>query len=854
MNKHAINTSDKNMYCRYRQFTHAFFFLLFFLPSTDCDKIGPAIHQLLTNMRRTSLERLKETTKRYGFNYGPAFSIIREIWECDHEGLCLVEINESSTIAAEAEHYVIHPSILDACLQSCFIPLGTSLPGGKSIVPVGFKTITLNDVPSTNRLYCHVIADVTEFGRYDITLMCPSGKVLLTMNDFRVAELTSSPRQLTFNELAYEVQWIEEELQEQNVNTPHFICIVLKDSSHFSNNLVMKLKAADCNVISIDTPNAGCLCTQTEKTIRSVFAGVPMTNSSNLRIINLWPTETSLLADNFEKIEQTQHLSFGSSVVLLKLLLEKELSDAHLFLITEHTQLLKAHEKSPKKRSIPWGSTVWGLRRTAGLEGGDLKVTAVDLCSKDHREVDFLAAEILSNSHGEEVAFRDGKRFVNSFARLGSGQEKTTVTVTRDVMQKKRPLYLSAIPSSKVLCLRELSFSKPLHSEITIDVFSFWTPSDSLSSLTQPNTCVFVSGKVTDLPETRDHTLLIGDEVCGFISSGRVGSSLTLEVSSAFVKPVGLTREQATHIPACLSLALYALQRASSGQDNQTFLIHEANRGPGPAAVLLARTLGHHVFCTISNTCKMSTKALLLEMGAECVMHHTSSGLKHYKNDQFDAAIFFSPPSPNVFKKSGRSLRKGGRVIILSSEFNGDIVVPANWVVKYERENISELLRRPHLYEKLSLQCLELLESKGVLKQLLGMEMECVELATSIKGANESANVSSPNQQLEQYSHISYRLQSPATVKDGVHLEGIPLLPVGLDECGLKENRTYLVAGGLGGLGFEVVCWMAENGAKTIGILSRSKPSDYKGQEIRQIERRTGAKLHIFQVSHWLFK
>jgi len=41
---------------------------------------------------------------------------------------------------------------------------------------------------------------------------------------------------------------------------------------------------------------------------------------------------------------------------------------------------------------------------------------------------------------------------------------------------------------------------------------------------------------------------------------------------------------------------------------------------------------------------------------------------------------------------------------------------------------------------------------------------------------------------------------------------------------------------------------MVENGAKCVGLIGRSKPSDAKCQEVREIERRTGAKIHMFQV------
>ena len=38
------------------------------------------------------------------------------------------------------------------------------------------------------------------------------------------------------------------------------------------------------------------------------------------------------------------------------------------------------------------------------------------------------------------------------------------------------------------------------------------------------------------------------------------------------------------------------------------------------------------------------------------------------------------------------------------------------------------------------------------------------------------------------------------------------LLPAGLDQYGLKPDRTYMVVGGVKGFGFEVARWMAHKG------------------------------------------
>lgn len=602
----------------------------------------------MTNMTIMTLERFREMSEKLGFNYGPSFSIIKQIWQRGNEGLCLVDISGSQIIQAEAEGYVIHPCILDACLQSCFIPLGNAVIEYTSFVPVSFKSVTLNDVPSTTQLYCHVTADVNTFRRFDVTLMSPSGKVLLTINDFLATELTSTERRFTFDDLSYEVQWTEEVLQRQRKTARNLTCIVLKDSSVFSVALITRLQAAKFNVITVDLPNAGCFNTEAEKEINVAFTNIPTGQSYNLRVINMWPVETTLLPNNFDVIDQAQRLAFSSSVFLLQLLIEKECFNSRVFLVTERTQLLSVCETN----IIPWGSTVWGLRRTACLEELNVRINAVDLNNKsDVHEVDFLVEEILGDSMEEEVAFRDGKRFINRVVRTKLSPEQPR---TKQIESKKKSsLYLSSIPSSKTLCLRENSLpSKLSPSELTLDLLYCWTPSESLLDVAKPKGCVFVVGKVTDLPiESENTRLQIGDEVCGVIASGRVSSSLAICVNNVFVKPTSLTEEQAAYIPACLAIASHALQRVASGGKFQKLLIHEANRGPGPAAVVLAKALGDRAFCTIPDTCQTSEKARLLELGAENVMPQSSSYLDG-DSSPFDAVLFFYPPAPNALRKS----------------------------------------------------------------------------------------------------------------------------------------------------------------------------------------------------------
>ena len=803
-------------------------------------------------MTEVPIERLKQLTQKYGFDFGKSFSLIEKTWYCDNNGLALVDIGDSPLVQAESKDFIVHPSILDACLQSCLLSRVNRQIDDLAVAPLpfGLKSITLSDVPSTNQLYCHVSEDLNYIGRYNITLMSPSGKVLLTMSGFRVVEMRQLPRQFTSDEdLAYDMLWEEADVQEHKRMTPDLTCILLRDSSLFSNALITKLHESKVKVITVDPPKSFCFDAKAVEAISTAFLDTTQNDSFSFKVVNMWPVETTLIPSNFDVIERVQNLAFSSSVFLIQQLVNKGWLNCQLLLVTESTQRLDTSIRSPQSNFIPWASTVWGLRRTAKLEEPDLKITTIDLGDKnDLDEVDCLLSEILGDGEEDEVAFRDGKRFINRLVRSKISSEQPTSD--ENFRKKESSLYLSNIPASQKICLRQNSVSKPLLSEITMELFHFWTPSESIVDAAKPNACVFTVGKVVALPRgTEIAKLQIGDVVCGVMTSGRVSRSLPIQANNVFSKPACLTQEQATCIPASLAIAFYALQRVATTEESKTLLIHQAQLSPGPASVALAKTLGHRVFCTISDTCQSSTKSALLELGAESVVHQRFTSFEDHFSNPLDAIIFFHPPPPNTLQKSSRALKRGGKVVILCPEFSGDVVLPANKNVVYERENISDILRSPQTYQKLSSESLTVLKDGGLLEKLLEINLISTEVPTAVEAANETRlNESSSKRLTTSSPGISFHIYSFAPSEAGFTLQKIPVLPRGLDECGLKENRTYLVAGGIRGFGFEVACWMAGNGAKSIGLIGRSKPSDAENQKLRDIERKTGVQFHIFQV------
>ena len=172
----------------------------------------------------------------------------------------------------------------------------------------------------------------------------------------------------------------------------------------------------------------------------------------------MWPVVTNLLPNKFNVIGKAQNVAFSSSVFLIQQLVSRRLLDSQLLLVSESTQFLNNTTES-QVNSIPWASTIWGLRRTAKLEEFDLGITTIDLGSKnDITEVDLLLSEILGDSIEEEVAFRDGKRFTNRVVRSNISTEQPTLQSNESDWGS---LYLSSIPGTRKVCLLQKSFSKP---------------------------------------------------------------------------------------------------------------------------------------------------------------------------------------------------------------------------------------------------------------------------------------------------------------------------------------------------------------------------------------------------------
>ena len=65
------------------------------------------------------------------------------------------------------------------------------------------------------------------------------------------------------------------------------------------------------------------------------------------------------------------------------------------------------------------------------------------------------------------------------------------------------------------------------------------------------------------------------------------------------------------------------------------------------------------------------------------------------------------------------------------------------------------------------------------------------------------------------------------SVSEHLDLTIIQIIPDSVQTCDLDPQASYIIAGGLGGLGRSAARWMVRRGARHLLLLSRTKPSDY---------------------------
>ncbi|XP_048589011.1 phenolphthiocerol/phthiocerol polyketide synthase subunit C-like [Nematostella vectensis] len=349
--------------------------------------------------------------------------------------------------------------------------------------------------------------------------------------------------------------------------------------------------------------------------------------------------------------------------------------------------------------------------------------------------------------------------------------------------------------------------------------------------------CIAFSGLVTEVGSRRSR-FKPSNKVCGIITPCRVGEKIRVKEVHLLIQPEVFTEVQAAAFPYCIVIACKVLDRSLSGKTSPTVLIHEAQTGLGYTTAAIAAAMGHKTVCSTTQLGNESTRRILQNAGIEGIVDVSCLDLEDECKAKFDAVLFLSSPKPGAMKRSLSSLKHDGKLVVACEDFTGQAILSGRSSICYDRIRPSELLMGTNeSFEEMWLSCQSMLMRTGVLQKLLVVPQE----TTSVYRAVKKWNSEEKWPQQEKRSTIYRMFMFDKNERPCAQIPG-------LDIFGLKRDRTYMVAGGVRGFGFQLAQSFAENGAKTVVLLARSPPSEEKKKVVQEIERRTGARMIMEQV------
>jgi polyketide synthase 12/myxalamid-type polyketide synthase MxaB len=491
-----------------------------------------------------------------------------------------------------------------------------------------------------------------------------------------------------------------------------------------------------------------------------------------------------------------------------------------------------AQDRSNDDESSISQASVWGFARTLALEHQDWQTHLIDLDPKvdDAAAVQTLVDEVTCGHEDaeQEVIFRRGQRLARRLQQ-GFGQQSAG---NRD---QSMSLQIANRGTLEGLELRSQPRAAPGPNEIEVAVrASGLNFRDVLNVLGQypgePPLGAECSGLVTRIG-SEVHDLRIGDRVL-VVAPNTFCDFLLVDQSLAIVLPDELSLADAATLPVAFLTASIALEQIGKLGAGQRVLIHAATGGVGLAAMQLARAAGAEIFATASQP----KHEKLRELGIQHVFDSRKPGFAHHilaATAGQGVDVVLNALGSEFIEENVQALAQGGRYIDIAkgADVQASPAFAARSDLTYEAVDLAQLLRdRPELIQSQ----LSSIVARVVQRQLRPLPARRFEL-TEAKSAFRFMRAA---------RHIGKLLLCPARADDPG--EAARVSPNEKDPCPsclrIRDDRSYLITGGLGGLGLALAHWLAQQGARHIGLLARRQP---RAEEQAAIDRITSSGVTV---------
>lgn len=791
-----------------------------------------------TCSQELSVQEFYQRLDQCGLNYGPHFRTIRQIWRGSEGVLVKIEKDRALVNDEYEEQYLLHPTLLDGAFQAFVASIEEDNP--TPYVPVSIERVTFHASPKAGCWgYSKVIQRDERSMQGDILLFDEDGCLLVEIQGLTcqaIAQDKASSGDL-FDQWLYEFSWQPAPVIEWPVNVTNTSdWLIFSNHREFDGELVEALRARGihCTIVS---------CGEVHKQITTDHYQIRWGEASDMRqlladtqqksfdtILYLWSLKEN---HNQTMPTMTEIVDHSMSVIHLIQALAERLTinqTINLGIVTRGTQLVTSDEVGSSLTTAP----LWGLGRLIGNEHANIQCKLVDLppVATQH-EMTALLAEFLSGNQDEDVAFRDGKRFVKRLMHAPTildEQESETELVSTDHLVELAITHPGQIDK---LVYRERNRRKPERGEIEVRVHSTALNfKDVLKVLGQISDKVLadtyfgnslgmeLSGTVVAVGEGVNE-FKMGDEVMA-LHPGSFCSYAIIPTAYVIPKPKRWRFEQAPIIAGYLT-AYYGLVEVAGLRKGERILIHSATGGVGLAAIQVAKWIGAEIFATAGSEQK---RRFLREQGIQHIFDSRSLAFADQIKKLTDGRgvdVVINAIAGEALYKSFALLAPYGRFIEIGkkdiAENNGLPMRAFNRNLIFAAIDIDRLLQERKEDSRRILRKIAQLFKEGHFQPMAVKTFP----ATKVKNAFRF---------MAQSRHIG---KIVVTMQD----QKVLALPNRRQSAHLHEEGTVLITGGTRGLGLAIANWLSEKGVRQLALISRrGATSDEAKQAIRDMEAR----------------
>ncbi|WP_026311434.1 type I polyketide synthase [Parafrankia elaeagni] len=768
---------------------------------------------------------LYEALRERGIYHGPAFAALTDLHLSEDGGSVWAGIEIPPEARSPENTLSVHPVLLDASAQAVL----TCLPGfaagsadGGLILPAGTDSIRILGDPATAR-YCHARLDTAGTGILtgEVRLLDQTGALVVAIDGMRFVQ-QGSTRQFDGHGSAgtshasdgwiYGLSWEpspDPEPSQELAPVGRWLLLGAADSSVDALGAALSAAGADVDVQPLPDPDDARRAWAT-----SLTRGGGNSAARQVVVVLDGPTaprERGASTPDPARAQRETMIVLGVAAALAEL----PRKPPGLSVVTRG-----AHALSGSTAPDLDHGGIRGLLRVLALEHPELRAVHID--ADPGPDVAAVAAELLAGNHpgrpDDEVALRAGVRFA---ARL----TPTPVTPSERVAAARRPVRyghdrfaLQAPGNGNLDDLRLVATDRrpPGPGEVEVRVqaagLNFRDVLICLGALPRTPIGFECAGVVTavgaDVTDRRP-----GDAVLAvnLVDGGAFGSFLTLDAGLTMPVPAGLDPATAAGIPTGFLTAWYALRDVARLRAGERVLIHSGTGGTGLAAIAVARLLGAEVLATAGTPEK---RAYLRGMGITQVMDSRSVDFSAQTlaatGGQGVDVVLNSLSGPAIragmecLRPFGRFVELGLRDILADSALG---LAPFRNSITFAGVNLIELYR--HQPERVA-QLLRELTAAFAVGELAPLPVTTYPIGAATEAFRLMAGAAHIGKVVLDVPDVG---QTEAVLPDG------PPSPVHAD-------GSYIVTGGLRGVGLETAAWLATNGASRIVLNGRSEPAE----------------------------